>query len=145
MWSSTDLAELREMPLSAEGPPHTKPTLSGPPFSPSLSFFPSVTTPTSDEVCIARRENPGFDLVAQLERNTFGEENWRNGVLLLRFERVKVCRERRWDRIRDAMGERREEGEPKLSCWGGGVSVNSKFWGFWFLKPRNGKKEGERN
>lgn len=45
MWSSTERAELSEMPLSAEGPPHTSPTRSG---LPSASAAASIPTSRSD-------------------------------------------------------------------------------------------------
>lgn len=55
MWSRTDLAELREIPRSAEGPPHIRPTLR---TLPASCCFSSSSTTRSSTTSIVERGTP---------------------------------------------------------------------------------------
>lgn len=74
MWSRTDRAEFRDIPRSADGPPHTSPILRGRPISFSAAIRSSATARTSDAAQATLRLHPlNFKLRLPKQDSTLSE------------------------------------------------------------------------
>lgn len=75
MWSRTDLAELREIPRSADGPPQMSPTLKAPHFWLCFSLSIPVT---------AISATPSLASTLAAERGSWNFGDWSGGVWLFK-------------------------------------------------------------